>query len=251
MTNSVPKDKVTEAEVQDYVSDHYEEIRYKLPYSVMYHDWWSKQMLSFLTRKGRILDNGCGIGNMIEMLSSEDVVGLDISEKMLIKAKTRGKKVLRGDSMHLPFANCSFDIVLGRSLLHHLPDPAQGVDEMHRVLKRGGELLIVDTNQSVLNTLPRKIISRGKHFSDDHKNFDVAELTRILESKFQIDNVYHFGYIAYPLIGFPDLVPVFKFVPFKTLIAGQLIKLDVLMSKIPVVNKQSWGIMIKASKKPV
>lgn len=251
MRNLTPNINAAEVEVQDYVSDYYEEVRYKLPYSAMYHAWWSERMLSFLTQKGRILDNGCGVGNMLESLSDEDIVGLDISGKMLTKAKTRGSKLVCGNSLCLPFADCSFDIVLGRSLLHHLPDPARGIDEIYRVLKWGGEIVIADTNKSVFSTLPRKMLGKGKHFSDDHKNFSATELISILVRKFHIDNVHYFGYIAYPLIGFPDLVPVFKFVPFNTFVARQLITIDELISKIPVLNKQSWGIMIKASKKSV
>lgn len=244
------KDRKTEIETQDYVSEYYEEIRYKLSYSVKYHDWWSKRMLSFLTQKGRVLDDGCGTGTMLELLSDVNVVGLDISEKMLTKAKKRGKKIVRGDSQRLPFADCTFDVVLARGLLHHLSDPSKGVDEIHRVSKWGGEVLVVDTNRSVLSTLPRKIINKGEHFSKEHKNFSDKQLIAMLMRKLQIEKVYYFGYIAYPLIGFPDLVSIFKHVPFKTLTERILIRLDELISMIPVLRKQSWGIMIKASKNP-
>ncbi len=241
--------KKSEVEIQDYVADFYEEQRYSIPYAVKYHDWWSKKMLSFLGKKtGLVLDNGCGIGNMFEKMCDCSLVGLDISCNMLDKARTRGGNLLCGDSQTLPFPDATFDAIMARSLLHHLPDPDRGVDEMHRVLKPGGEILVVDTNRSILSTLPRVIISRGEHFSEDHKNFRDTELLGNIGRHFRIDNVHYFGYIAYPLLGFPDLTSVYKYFPCKMPLASFLIKLDAMLSYVPIVRKQSWGIIVKATK---
>jgi SAM-dependent methyltransferase len=49
---------------------------------------------------------------------------------------------LRGDAHALPLLTSSFDVVLCTEVLEHLPEPQQAIDEMFRVLKPGGQLLL-------------------------------------------------------------------------------------------------------------
>ncbi|MCK4782639.1 MAG: class I SAM-dependent methyltransferase, partial [Desulfobacteraceae bacterium] len=167
-----------EISTQDYVSGCYEEQRYQLPYARLYHNWWTQKMLSFVSCKGTVLDNGCGTGILSEAMPNGEIelIGVDISQNMLQHARKRIKRLVLGDSQCLPFADATFDLIVGRSLLHHLPDSAQGVKEMHRVLRSGGEIVVVDTNSSLISTLPRALAKRGAHFSDDHKNMPKSEL---------------------------------------------------------------------------
>jgi ubiquinone/menaquinone biosynthesis C-methylase UbiE len=177
------------------------------------------------------------------------IVGMDFSQGMLGCACTRLKQCVRGDSELLPFKERSFDIIFARSLLHHLPNPEKGIVEMARVLKNGGRFVIADTHKSIISLLPRKIAKKGKHFSDAHKNLSLDELLAQLKDNFGIESVCYFGYIAYPLLGFPDLVDFFKYLPFKITVAKWLIRLDEWISKIPLVNRLSWGIMIAGKKR--
>ena len=71
----------------------------------------------------------------------------------------------------------------------------------------------------------------------------------IINSELHVDKLYYFGYIAYPLLGFPDIIDVFKFVPFKDFTLKVLIKIDEFISMLPAIRTQSWGVIIKASKK--
>ena len=50
-------------------------------------------------------------------------------------------KTLRADAESLPFAEQSFDLVLGHAVLHHLPDLGRAFSEFHRVLKPGGRIV--------------------------------------------------------------------------------------------------------------
>lgn len=235
--------------VQDKVSDNYENIRYLKEYSTFYQDFLFESMLSLIDKKGLIFDNGCGVGNIVKFLNKDDVIGLDISKGMLNHAKNRMNIVLNGDSQRLPFKDGIFDVVVCRSLLHHLPEPKKGVFEMSRVLKKGGEIVILETVQSILSNIPRKIVSRGEHFSDLHQNFEKNELIAILNDEFTIELKIHIGYIAYPILGFPDVIDFLKYLPFKNSITSSLIYIDKLISTIPIINTQSWGIIIKAQKK--
>jgi len=200
--------------------------------------------------QGLALDNGCGIGILVESMPNGGrcVIGLDISAGMINRAQKRMTKLVLGDSQKLPFRDSSFDVIIARSLLHHLPDPPAGIAEMARVLKETGEVVLVDTNRSLLSVLPRWLARGTGHFSDEHKNLEESELRQFVEEKFNIDTLEHFGYLAYP-IGFPDIVDIFRYVPFRRLLLRLLIRLDEWIAVLPFIKSQSWGLMVKASKK--
>ena len=236
-----------EIEVQDQVAVEYEQVRYQNEYAKRYHNWWTSLMLSQVSVDGRILDNGCGIGNLFEMVPADRIVGLDLSTQMLKHAAKRSSRLVLGNSQQLPFKDNSFDLVFCRSLLHHLPQPELAVKEMYRILKPAGEVVLADTNTSLLSALPRMIAVRGRHFSHEHKNLNRRFLEKLLKPYFSIDKVLYFGYIAYPVLGFPDMASLFKFVPFKLFAAAAMMWLDKVISHIPLVRTQSWGILLKGT----
>ncbi len=133
MSNRMYKNEI---QVQDKVSEDYEDIRYVKEYSVLYQNSWFKTMTLLIDQKGLILDNGCGIGNLVEFLPKNEIIGLGISRGMLTKANERMNTLVNGDSQRLPFKDETFDVIVCRALLHHLPNPKEGVSEMYRVLKK-------------------------------------------------------------------------------------------------------------------
>ncbi len=241
------KDEVT---IQDAASDFYEEIRYKKPYSWLYQSWWFKKMIELVKPPtgGLILDDGCGTGHLAEFLPLEKIIGLDISEGMLKYARKRIPQVIKSDAQNLPFQDETFDCVFARALLHHLPEPEKAVAEIKRVLKKGGRVIFCDTLCSFLSALPRKIFKKTEHFSEEHKNLREKEIINMIKPHLIIKKIYYFGYLAYPLLGFPDILDIFKYFPFKIFLAKILIKIDEAISKMPFLNKQAWGIMIVAEK---
>ena len=239
----------SEVEIQDRVSVFYEEERYRKPYSRFYQDWWTRKMLEFVSIKGSILDNGCGTGILGEVLSRSEgqIFGIDISHNMLNYAKNRITRLTLGDSHALPFKKGAFDLVVARSLVHHLHDPQRGIEEMARVLREGGQMVLADTNSSIISCLPRLIAKRGEHFSEDHKNMSCSYLTALLKQFFRIDRIFYFGYLAYP-IGFPDILDIGKYCPFPMSFTKMLVKIDEIIARIPLIRTQSWGVVIKATK---
>lgn len=235
-----------EISVQDRVALEYEAARYSNEYALRYHRWWTDLMLKTVNVKGRILDNGCGIGPLFKSLPGADIVGLDISSVMLDAASQQTERLVLGNSQNLPFTNSSFDLIFCRSLLHHLPNPAEAVAEMHRVLRTEGELVLVDPNSSILTWLPRKIFYHGDHFSDEHENMSREKIEKLLENYFLIEEIQYFGYLAYPLFGFPDLQDFSKWIPFKRVSYPGIMAFDQVLSKIPFVRTIAWAILIKA-----
>ena len=103
-----------------------------------------------------LLDIGCGTGTWTAMvagspLPSRRIVGLDYSLSMTQVAHEKAAAIgegapefVNGDSEHLPFADRSFDVVTCSNSFHHYPHQAATIKEMHRVLRPGGRLLLID-----------------------------------------------------------------------------------------------------------
>lgn len=94
----------------------------------------------------RWLDVGCGNGAftelVIERCAPSAVDGVDPSEGQLAYARTRPATRLAhfrvGDAMALPFADGTFDVAVMPLVIFFVPEPAQGVAEMARVVRPGG-----------------------------------------------------------------------------------------------------------------
>jgi phosphatidylethanolamine/phosphatidyl-N-methylethanolamine N-methyltransferase len=101
---------------------------------------------------GRILEVGVGTGiSLPDYSKANRVFGVDISEPMLRKARQRvtelglsnveGIKVM--DAQRLEFEAASFDVVVAQYVVTAVPDPEAALDEFARVLKPGGEIVLL------------------------------------------------------------------------------------------------------------
>ncbi len=117
---------------------------------------------------GKLLDVGVGTGLALPHYGPQlSVTGVDLSGEMLERAKTRVKKahsanieaLLEMDASHLKFADETFDIVMATYVLTVVPDPVKVVEELARVTKPGGTVIIVN-HFSVENGL-RGAIEKG------------------------------------------------------------------------------------------
>lgn len=96
------------------------------------------------------LDIGCGTGNYSILLAQKGlkVTGIDISSRMLAKAKTKAAEenldinFIRASAEKLLFADNYFDIVLSVSAFEFFPNLQPALLEAHRVLKPGGRLVV-------------------------------------------------------------------------------------------------------------
>ncbi len=101
-----------------------------------------------------LLDLACGTGELerqlVRLHPEIKIIGLDDSHEMLSEAgrKLVGKPqitLVQGDAaLPLPFANASFDAVVFANALHYVAQPDSLLQEVHRVLKPGGQLVIED-----------------------------------------------------------------------------------------------------------
>ncbi|MGB3509012.1 MAG: methyltransferase domain-containing protein [Microcoleaceae cyanobacterium] len=111
--------------------------------------------LDQLPRGTTVLDVGCGIGGSSRILAKDygfDVTGITISPKQVQRAQELtpegvNAKFQVDDALALSFPDNSFDVVWSIEAGPHMPDKAKYAQEMMRVLKPGGILVVADWNQ--------------------------------------------------------------------------------------------------------
>jgi ubiquinone/menaquinone biosynthesis C-methylase UbiE len=128
----------------------------------------------------RILDVGCGNGRYTRFLlrrADPDamITGFDLSQKMLRRARRRVASdrvsFVAADLTHMPYADGTFDAVVCGWVLEHLPDPRPGLRELARVMRPGGRLLLMATE----DTLTGAFCSRMWHC----RTYNRAELRQV------------------------------------------------------------------------
>jgi len=114
------------------------------------------QLALRLTPEIAIADLGAGEGLLSQLLArrASQVWCIDNSPRMVEAgtelAQKNGLQNLRyklGDIEKVPLANASVDLAILSQALHHAPHPQKAVDEAHRILKPGGQLLILDLEE--------------------------------------------------------------------------------------------------------
>ena len=145
-----------------------------------------------------VLDVGCGIGDRAAEMAAKvgttgKVCGTDLSNLMVEISKRRNEgnglplEFYVASAVDQPFPDNSFDCVRTERVLMYLPDPEPAIDELLRVLKPGGGLLIVDFDWDALifshrdQALTRRIVD---HISDSFPNGRVGvHLNRLFREK--------------------------------------------------------------------
>lgn len=98
----------------------------------------------FGTKKGKLLDIGCGAGLYTNFLRKNlphiEIHGIDISKNAIVKAGKNYPKIhfTSGSVYELPFPNNTFDIITVFCVLEHLESPEKALQEIRRVLKKNG-----------------------------------------------------------------------------------------------------------------
>jgi SAM-dependent methyltransferase len=92
-------------------------------------------------RPRRVLDAGCGDGELASTVAAAEVVCVDLSPAAVEAARQRGLDAREADIQELPFADGEFDVVMCNWVLYHLPDRERGLAELARILRAGGRFV--------------------------------------------------------------------------------------------------------------
>jgi demethylmenaquinone methyltransferase/2-methoxy-6-polyprenyl-1,4-benzoquinol methylase len=119
---------------------------------------WRRATVAAVVQPGdRVLDACCGTGDLaIAALGAGGrVTGLDFSERMLERARSKSAEVewVQGDALALPFSDGSFDSATVGFGVRNLDDLERGLAELRRVLRPGGRLAILEI------TRPRGVLT--------------------------------------------------------------------------------------------
>ena len=127
--------------------------------------WWSNRYYAQLARKhgpknGRALEIGCGLGHLLTWLTARyQVVGSDINEWALDQARRnvpQGEFLLQSAQDLGRFERDTFQVVIAKHVVEHLPQPELAVREIGRVLAPGGLLVMATPNLDSLMRARKK-----------------------------------------------------------------------------------------------
>ena len=117
-----------------------------------------------VSQKDRVLEIGCGAGNILEKAPSGKLFGVDISLFILNKAKQKlNKKVclFQANAQTLPFKDQVFTRVICSEVLEHLLDPSAALNEAARILGNQGVVIISVPNELMINRIKSILIRLG------------------------------------------------------------------------------------------
>lgn len=189
-----------------------------------------------------VLEIGCGTGEMSKRLSSSgaSIIATDVAPELIRFAKDtikhRNLNFQVADATKLPFPDNYFDVVLGRSILHHV-NLAQCVTEIKRVLKVSGRFIFSEPN--MLNPflclgLRSRWCRKKMAFSEDETAFYKWWIKRLfIKAGFRNLDVFSFDFV-YPSF------------------SGWLFELAKILSpwmeRIPLIKEFGGSLLIRGTK---
>jgi ubiquinone/menaquinone biosynthesis C-methylase UbiE len=137
-----------------------------------YHDYaaWMPRLMGFDQFRGaRLLEIGCGMGTDLLQFARGGArcTGMDLTPRSIEITRHRFRlygadgNFMISDGEHLPFSDDSFDVVYSNGVLHHTPDTARSIREVHRVLRPGGLAKIMLYHRNSLNYWFEIVLRRG------------------------------------------------------------------------------------------
>ncbi|WP_253701244.1 trans-aconitate 2-methyltransferase [Bacillus sp. FJAT-29814] len=155
-------------------------------------------------KKGeRILDLGCGTGDLAKQLSDcgVDVIGVDNSENMVVQAKSKYPHIHFAvkDATDLGYCN-EFDAVFSNAVLHWVKPPEQALNSIYKSLKDGGRFVAEfggkGNVQTITDEIIKKIGQEGIAFKKEHFPWfypSIAEYSTLMEEAgFRVTFAQHF-----------------------------------------------------------
>ncbi len=99
--------------------------------------------------KGRLLENGCGVGIYLDRLAqhSSVAIGLEFDFPRAQEAHQLAQNVVNATGEMLPLPSASFDFILSHEVLEHVQDDRASTEEMVRILRSGGRMAIFVPNR--------------------------------------------------------------------------------------------------------
>ncbi|MDB5085040.1 MAG: SAM-dependent methyltransferase [Bacilli bacterium] len=152
--------------------------------------------------RGKVLEIGSGTGmNFSHYKNTEVVIAIEPDQMMINQSLERRREasvnieIIRAEAENLPFADNSFDNVIGTLVFCTIPDPLQALLEIRRVCKPGGKLLLMEhvrVNDSMLGHLQDWLTPIWKPLCGGcHLNRDTLNIVK--QTGFSVVKVQHYA----------------------------------------------------------
>lgn len=162
--------------------------------------YWQRRRHRVITRLASgyasVLDVGCGSSRILG--SNPGWVGLDVQIDKLRYARRYGNPLVHGSIFALPFEDKTFDCVVCSEVIEHIPPDERPFDEMQRVLKPGGRLILGTPDYDrwmwrAMEWLYRRLAPGG--YADEHiSHYSRSNLAAYLMGKgFEVESVAYVG----------------------------------------------------------
>jgi ubiquinone/menaquinone biosynthesis C-methylase UbiE len=230
MKGNNEKSPLDKKEILDYWDGKAKELK-ELPQATM-RDFQLRLLeidliLSQLKDNEEVLDVGCGNGFATTIFSEKvrNIVGIDFSSEMIDQANTKltqeqgNKKNIsfqQMDVLNLSYTEGTFDVVISERCLINLrtwEEQKKAIQEIKRVLKKGGRFLMIEGTSEGLDGLNEMRESYNLHRIEKHWHnllFDDDQLMSFLTENFKIMDIMSFGAyyfisrVVHPLVVLPD-----------------------------------------------
>jgi 2-polyprenyl-6-hydroxyphenyl methylase/3-demethylubiquinone-9 3-methyltransferase len=166
-------------------------------------------LLSRIAPGERVLDLGCGTGELTEALraAEAEALGVDVSEQALRRAAERHPQIelrLAPADGPLPLGDAQFDVVWAGEVIEHVRDSAAWMSEVRRVLRPGGRLLLTTPYHGRLSLALLALSPGGPraHFDPrgDHLRFYTPGSLRVLLADLGFEEIDVAGAGGLPLL---------------------------------------------------
>jgi SAM-dependent methyltransferase len=152
---------------------------------------WMPRLMEFENfPNARLLEVGCGMGTDLLQFARGGArcVGVDLTPRSVEISRHRFKlygvdgTFMISDGERLPFHSDSFDVVYSNGVLHHTPDTAGAIREVHRVLRPGGTAKIMLYHRNSLNYWFEIVLRRGVFGAEFLRGRSAEEImSRVIE----------------------------------------------------------------------
>ena len=191
-----------------------------------------------------ILDLGCGFGFRTVGIAASGaafILGIDTDDDRIREANgfARSKGIDNVDFVHmnaegLAFPDETFDVVVADEMIHHLENLPQVMQEMHRVLKYDGIVIISDHNRL---SLPSEIMRSVYFGKDKERVFTAQEVKRYLAQTGFKDIVYRHIIFTIPWAKTPRIILRINYI------------LESFIEKTPFLRSQCGVYLVKGIKR--
>lgn len=142
-----------------------------------------------------VLDAGCGGGATMESLRRYGrVQGMELAGEAVAYNRERGRDVIEGSIERMPFEDESFDLALALDVIEHVPDDLAALEELSRVLRPGGSLLV---------TVPALDMLWSAHdeANGHYRRYTLAGLRgRVARVGFEVVELSYFNTLLFPAV---------------------------------------------------